>query len=154
MKLAFYKGTSLISRLIRWKTRGEYSHVAVMFDDGRILEAWQGTNSVRWITSLSNGHTEGTKVDIFDIDTLLMEDAALKFAKAQIGKPYGYRTIFKFLTNTSGDNKNAWICSEIALATAIAGGVPLLARVDAYKVSPVALSRSPLLKFNSTITTG
>ena len=153
MKLAFYRGKSIISRLIRWKTRGKYSHVAVMFDNGRILEAWQGTNSVRWINDLSDGHTPGTKVDIYDIDTLLMEDAAFKFAEKQIGKEYGYRTIAKFLTNTSGDNREAWICSEIALAVAIAGGVPLLARVDAYKVSPVSLSWSPLLKFNSSITT-
>lgn len=148
MKLAFYKGKSIISRLIRWKTRGEYSHVAVMFDDGRILEAWQGTNSVRWIKSLSDGHTAGTVVDIYDIDALVMEDAALKFAESQIGKQYGYRTILKFLSNTSGDDKDEWICSEIALAIAIAGGVPLLARVDAYKISPAMLSWSPLLKFS------
>jgi len=149
MKLAFYKGTSLVSRLIRWKTRGKYSHVAVIFNNGKILEAWQGTNSVRWISSLSDGHTPGTKVDIFDIDTLLMEGAAEKFAKSQVGKEYGYRTILKFLSNTSGDNKDEWICSEIALAIAIAGGVPLLARVDAYKISPAMLSWSPLLTFNS-----
>jgi uncharacterized protein YycO len=153
MKLAFYKGKSITSRLIRWKTRGEYSHVAVIFDDGRVLEAWQGTNSVRWIKSLSDGHTPGTEVVIFDIDAPVNEEAALKFAESQIDKPYGYRTILKFLTNTSGDNKDAWICSEIALAICIAGGAPLLARVDAYKISPVTLSWSPLLKFNSTVVT-
>jgi len=153
MKLAFYQGKSIISRLIRWKTRGKYSHVAVIFDDGRILEAWQGTNSVRWINSLSDGHSPGTKVDIYDIDAPLNKARAKAFAQKQMDKPYGYRAILKFISNTSGDNENAWICSEIALATAVAGGCQLLARVDAYKVSPVMLSWSPLLKFNSTMET-
>ena len=124
-----------------------------MFDNGKILEAWQGTDSVRWITDLSDGHTPGTRVDIFDIEAPLDEAAAFKFAESQIGKEYGYRTIAKFLTYTSGDDPDEWVCSEIALAIARAGGVPLLARVDAYKVSPVTLSWSPLLEFNSTIIT-
>jgi uncharacterized protein YycO len=92
-------------------------------------------------------------VDVFDIDSPLNMVKARDFAESQIGKPYGYRAILKFLTNTSGDNKEAWICSEIALAAARAGGVNLLARVDAYKVSPVMLSWSPLLKYSHTETT-
>mgnify|MGYP003388997292 CR=1 FL=1 len=153
MQLAFYKGKSIISKLIRWKTRGVYSHVAVVFSKYDVLEAWQGTNSVRWIKSLSAGHTSGTPVDIFDLDAEVDIKAALAFAQAQIGKKYGYRTILKFLTGTSDDSQNDWICSEIALAIVRAGDVNLLARVDAYKVSPVALSWSPLLKFNKQVVT-
>ena len=142
-----------MSRMIRWGTRGPYSHVSVMFADGKILEAWSGTNSVRWMTSLSDGHTEGTKVDIFNIDAPVNESGSQGFAQSQVGKPYGYRTVLKFLTNTPGDKKDEWICSEIALATVLAGGCALLARVDAYKVSPVTLSWSPILKLDRTLVT-
>jgi uncharacterized protein YycO len=151
MKLAFYRGKSIVSKLIRWKTRGVYSHVAVMFDNGKILEAWQGTDSVRWIDSLANGHRAGTLIDIYTVDAPIDEERAFRFAESQIGKEYGYRTIAKFLTNTSGDDPDEWICSEIALAVAAAGGVPLLARVEAYKVSPVTLSWSPFLKLTGQV---
>jgi len=153
MRLAFYKGKSLVSRLIRWKTRGKYSHVAIMFDDGRILEAWHAPSSVRWIKSLCDGHTAETPVDIFTITPDLDEVAAIEFAQRQVGKEYGFLKILKFLTNTSGDNPDTRICSEIALAVARAGGVDLLARVGAYKVSPSMLSWSPHLAYDKTVKT-
>jgi len=153
MQLAFYRGTSLLSRFIRWKSRGKYSHAAILFSNGECLEAWHATNSVRWITNLGDGHTNGTQVDIFDLPESLNEAAAKDFAQQQIGKKYGLKEVLMFLTNTSGDNPNNWFCSEIALAIARAGGINLLARVDAYKVSPSMLSWSPYLVFNETLKT-
>ena len=153
MKLAFYKGNSLVSHLIRWKTRGPYSHVAVMFDNGGILEAWQGSDSVRWIDSLSDGHTPGTAVDVYSVNVGYDELDAYLFARSKVGQPYGYRTVLKFLTYTSGDDPASWICSEIALEVVRKAGVDLLSRVDAYKVSPVMLSWSPLLTLEKTVVT-
>ncbi|MEW4983088.1 MAG: hypothetical protein AB1Y26_07635 [Cycloclasticus sp.] len=153
MRLAFYKGKSLSSRLIRRKTRGKYSHVGIIFSDGRILEAWFSTNSVRWIDNLSDGHTEGTEVDIFEINGQVDEAAGLKFALKQVGMPYGHMKIIRFMTYTNRGNPFNWICSEIALALVRTAGVSLLARVEAYKVSPSMLSWSPYLIFSETITT-
>lgn len=153
MKIALYQGKSIISKLIKWKTRGVYSHASIIFSDGKVLEAWQGSNSVRYINNISDGHSEGTPVDIFKIDCDVDEESARKYADSLIGKKYGFWTIVQFLIGTSGDDKNKWICSELALDVVRKGGVGLLARVDAYKVSPVCLSWSPLLKLaRSTMT--
>lgn len=153
MKVAFYKGKSLTSKLIKWKTRGPYSHASIIFGNGDILEAWESTNSVRYIKNLSDGHTPGTEVDIFDITLPVDETAARAFADAQLGKKYEYRLIAKFITNTNGNNPDKWVCSEISLELVAHGGVSLLERVPAYKVSPVTLSWSPLLKFDKTVIT-
>src|SRR5579871_2617400 len=41
MRIALYQGKSLISLLIRWQTRSQYSHAAFLLDDGSVIEAWQ-----------------------------------------------------------------------------------------------------------------
>jgi hypothetical protein len=47
-----FRGKGVISTLIRWQTRGEYSHAALLMPDGMIVESWQGAG-VR-VTSLSD----------------------------------------------------------------------------------------------------
>jgi len=152
MKFAFYKGTSIISKAIRWYTRGQYSHVAVILDDGRIIEAWHNPASIRIINSLSEGHTKGTVVDIFEVK-LEDEAAAINYALSCIGIKYDFLGIFGFISHKDLDNRGKMFCSEFAMNICLKGKTKVLRRVPSYKVSPSYLSTSPLFKYVRTIKT-
>ena len=40
--IALYKGTSALSRIIRWRTWSDYTHAAWVFQDGSVIEEWKG----------------------------------------------------------------------------------------------------------------
>lgn len=162
MRIALYQGKSFISRLIRWQTRSKYSHAAFLLDDGSVIEAWQP--QVRWViptkgplSALSRQHTPGTVVDIFEFITPLSpaENSCLEFlARRDIGTPYDYRSIFRFLTRERGDGSaRRLFCSEQVFSRCQQIGRDLLERTEAWRVPPDWISRSPLLKLSSTITT-
>lgn len=140
--IALYRGVSPASRVIEWVTRGPYSHAAWVCRNGRVIEA--RFSGVRSVESIDAEHTDGTPVELYEIpgcDAV----AAERFLEQQIGKLYDYRTMFGFFTRTHDDNPWAWICSELVFAAIRAGGVDLLKRVEAWKVSPTMLSYSPVI---------
>lgn len=148
MRIAAYKGKSLISKAIRWQTRGKYSHVAVMLDDGRIIEAWHNPAKVRVITSLSEGHTPGTKVDIFEVETTPDQEVRIaEFLLDQVGKKYDFGGVLRFLSRRNKNNPQMWFCSKLAFSCFLYGGIELLKRIEPYQVAPVTMVRSPLLSF-------
>lgn len=171
IQIAAYRGTSLISRLIRWQTRSVYSHIALLFtadrivhlpgrDEtikaGNIIEAWKG--GVRLSQSLSSSHTPGTVVDLFGFKKPLTNaeaDVAAQFACAQLGKPYDYMAIVRFLTREPEHrwNKSKWFCSELGIETFFTAGRNLLDRCAAWEIPPRDPPRSPLLEFEGSIVT-
>ena len=64
IKIIAYKGRSLTSKAIKLLTRSEYSHVAFMFDDGSVVEAWDN-HGLRKVSSISEQHSPNTEVDVF-----------------------------------------------------------------------------------------
>lgn len=148
MQIALYQGTSWISKAIRWQTRGQYSHAAIMFDDGSIIEAWHNPGYVREQYSLSDGHTPGIVVDIYKVETTREQDATIRvFLLEQIGKKYDYRAIARFISRSKRDNPDRWFCSELVFEAFRRAGVHLLERVESHKVHPAMLGYSPLLKY-------
>lgn len=145
MKLAFYRGRSFISRLIRWVTWGKYSHVAVILDDGRILEAWHEPNGVRWIEHLGEGHQPGTLVDVFTVPPLRVPLASMFAAEQMIGARYDFLGILGFAFRRRLHVRGKWFCSEAAAHICWSGGVSLIRGVPEYKISPSLLASSPLL---------
>lgn len=148
VRLAFYRGLSAASRAIRWQTWSPYSHVAVAFPDGRVVEAWK--TGVRFVDGLSVGHVPGTRVDLFALDpvlTLDQHDRLYAFLSAQAGKPYDWRGVFRFLPRCRIPirERDAWFCSELVFAAFIVAGYPLLHNVHAWQVSPGILAYSPFL---------
>lgn len=149
MQIALYRGTSLISKLIRWQTRGEYSHAAVILLDSTAIEAWHKPGQVRRQQSLSQGHTPGTAVDIFDVELEPRQEFACEdFLRRQLGAPYDFMAIARFLTKRDADSQEKWFCSELVFAAYEFAGVELLQNITANRVHPSMLSYSPLLKFN------
>jgi len=136
-----FRGRGLISALIRWQTRARYAHAAIRLPDGRVLEAWQG-RGVR-IKRLQDW-------DGVDAYTVPGVDAfqwreVIQFAVDQIGKPYDYLAIARFVTRRTMPDNARWFCSELVFESLRQAGVVLLNRVDAWQVSPGMLSTSPLL---------
>jgi hypothetical protein len=150
--IALYKGTSLISKLIRWRTWSAYSHAAWICDNGEVIEAW--TDGVRKRPSIHVGHTPGTEIDLFKMTLTLTQKILLEnFLQKQIGKKYDWRGIGKFISRRDGDNQDRWFCSELIAAACASVGEPLLLRIPVYKIDPGMLSYSPLLQHTGTVTT-
>lgn len=179
MKLALYRGKSLISLAIRWVTRSQYSHAAFVFDaatasaaialvrdgvkfrhlvwisEGSVVEAWQG--GVRSNPSISSLHTLGTWVDLFVFDPPLTTDQEKRLIQAlvgQIGDPYDYKSVLRFITRRPAKEDDAWFCSELCFQDCRDIGAELLRRVEAWAVPPHWLQMSPRVKFEKSIITG
>jgi uncharacterized protein YycO len=142
ISILLFKGKGLISSLVRWQTRSEYAHAAILFPDGvTLVESWPFVGvRIKKITDWSN-------ITVFDIPSAnsLQLDGALKFAISQAGKKYAWLDIMRFITRTKGDQQDSWFCSELVFASFQKAGINLLERIKANAVSPELLSVSPLL---------
>ena len=109
MKIHFYKWTWLISRLIQWRTRSIYSHVAIEIDD-HIYEAHASHGVVRskyW-------HDQFVRRDTIELHAWIDEKhAIIDFLEEQLGKAYDYHLIWSIVLNTQGNDRSKWICSEL-----------------------------------------
>jgi uncharacterized protein YycO len=164
MRIALYQGTSFISRAIRWQTRSIYSHAAFLLDDGSVIEAWQPVvrhvepfPGAKWdLSALSRQHTPGTKVDILEFKQPLTEDensALTCLAKYDIGTPYDYVGIERFVTRYGGGTDGHLFCSEQVFDRCAQIGRRLLERCDGWEVPPRDIARSPLLQISHSLIT-
>jgi uncharacterized protein YycO len=141
-----YYGTSLVSRLIRWRTWSDISHTAAFVGatGDEVIEAWEG--SVRR-QSWKVGHASGTRIEIYRVPcTLDQRREFYNFLSGQIGKPYDYSGILGFMLRAKTESKDSWFCSELVFSAARAAGIDLLSRIEPYQVSPGDLNVSPLLE--------
>ena len=156
IRIAQYKGKSFASKVIKFVTRGQYSHTAIMLADDEIYEAWQGSNSIRVIKSLSDGHSQGTPVDIYELpSTGLQEKMFTEYLTRQVGKKYDFLGLVSFYFNKSKSNReDRWFCSELFVAACNFADIQLLSNVEPWQVSPTMVTRSPLPKFIRAVITG
>ena len=157
-----YQGKSAVSRMIRLRTWSDISHsaIALLPDSFRalcradqldvlahvpIIEAWRGR--VQLAHGIETLHTPGTPVRVYAVEAAgLNEQAAWQFALSQVGAKYDYRGVLGFVSRRDGAQRDhKWFCSEHAFASVLAGGVELLARIPAHRVSPGVLDTSPLM---------
>src|SRR5579871_6249457 len=106
--------------------------------------------------ALSRQHTPGTTVDIFKFITPLTpdENRQLEYlARRDVGTPYDYRGIIRFLTRQRDAHNRKLFCSEQVFARCQQIGRPLLDRTEAWRVPPDWLARSPHLELDQTIVT-
>jgi len=143
IKIAQYKGTSFVSRAIKFVTWGRYSHTAIILADDIIVEAWQGSNSVRIIKSLSNGHKPGTHIDIYSVRMGAEQERVFRqFVLDQVGKKYDFWGIAGFLRRKDLQRGESWFCSELFAAGCEKAGVHLLNNARPSQVSPSMVTRS------------
>lgn len=140
-RLLLFRGHGMISSLIRWQTRSEYSHAALLLYDGAtIIEAWQGAGVRKaQVTNWEN-------IDKFEVISPVNWPLALAFAERQIGKGYDYLQVLRFVSRRGGKLDYKWFCSELVFAAILAGGVRLLRTEEPWRISPGHLALSPLLE--------
>jgi len=156
MRIALYRGTSFISRLIRWQTRSKYSHAAWLADNGDVIEAWQPC--VRLVHSLSEQHTPGTRVDLFGFLNPLIQrekEQIWSLALKDVGTPYDYLSVLRFVSRRA--SRERWesklFCSEMVFGHCAKINRELLLRTDPWRVPPDWIARSPRLKLVETVVT-
>lgn len=155
----FYRGTGLISALIRWQSRGPYAHVAIAFEEPsevaaqpltRIIEAreWRGvieTVLVGAVERLAGGLPGAPR--LARLNCPLDSTAFLAWAKSKVGHSYDYSSVLRFISRrqASRHSSGKWFCSELAFAGAAKFGCELLSRTEPWAVSPSGLWLSPKL---------
>lgn len=148
--ICLHKGTSLISRLIRWHSRGEYSHASIILPDGRHFEAREFRGVLRHASFKLTNKTE--QVDRFVLKVSLNEQELnflTTWLEHQVGKPYDWPMVFGFISHSEVEGHESagkWFCSELVYAALQAIGRPLLATHEAWRIDPATLGLSPLIE--------
>lgn len=152
--IACYKGTSWVSRLIRWRDWSPYSHISWIEPDGTEYEScWP--NGVQRMPKWGMNHTPGTEIDCFDVPLNEVEHAGLiDFLDSHVGKGYDFAAIFGFAARLPVQDKDKLFCSEYIFAAFQSIRISLLARVSAWKVPPAYFPLSPLLRPAGTMVVG
>lgn len=141
MIIGLHKSKGFISSAIRFQTRGPYSHASVIFGD-YLYEAREFKGVIK--THRDDYRTKD-HIDFFRVPLApLQEEKAHLFAEKQLGKPYDYTMVMRFVSRRQESRKSQgkWFCSEYVFAISQAAGKPLFANTDPYEVSPRLLHRS------------
>lgn len=141
----FYKKSGLVSNLIKWFTKGRYSHVALILNDFHTLElSWKSPTSIQ--------HFKYPK-DSYDLYTLAsslsneQQEKILEFIKKNIDTKYDWLYIitrgFNLLFGTKIINSsNRYNCDELIVDAFKYAGIEL---VSDEKLNPDILSQSKYL---------
>ena len=155
IRIAQYKGKSFASKVIKFVTRGQYSHTAIMLADDEIYEAWQGSNSIRVIRSLSDGHSQGTPVDIYELPCTSIQEAVFyAYVLSRVGDKYSWKGLVSFYFNQSKKPFFEELFCSMYLAEACERAeIKLVQNAKPWQVSPTMVTRSPLPRYIETIIT-
>ncbi len=125
MKIAFYKGThaglpGVFNRLVRWWTRGPYSHCEAVFDCQNAQGAWLCASSSKMDGGVRFKFIDldgSSNWDILDVPSA--DEAACKaWFVEHVGLKYDVRGLFGFVWRRAEDDRSKFFCSE-ALAASI-----------------------------------
>lgn len=149
--ICLHRGTSLVSRLIRWQQRSEYSHASILFPSGLHYESREGKGVLCHDKFTLTNKTE--TVDRFVFTEPLTDDeivAGLDFLAAQVGKKYDWPMVFGFVSRSPHEGPSSegrYFCSELVAHWTMAMGPKrmLLHRIDPWAMSPGHIGYSPLI---------
>ncbi len=115
---AFFKGKSLLSKLIKFWTRSEYSHVAFLLDDDTLIECWgNSVFNVKWqiVSPPFKNHIKGTPIEIWSLNVSKQEYEFIKNFMLCLGLssfPYDYTGVLSFVLKVEKHNRCGFFCSE------------------------------------------
>ena len=179
--LAYFKGKSFVSRLIKWRTWGKYSHVAwinerdFLYVDlqgdsrhipaGTIYESWHRKSKGAKRSGVRKGtagdlHKPGTVVDLYAIEIddahyreliLLLEGWA-----ANPDAKYDFRGVISgfSLRKAKAHSNSRLFCSKYLMRCLIAIRIRFLINIDTWQTSPEDMSHSPIQRFVGSWKTG
>ena len=112
MFVAFYKGEgNFFDKLIRWKTRSQYSHCELVFSDGVFFSADPRDKGVRY----KNIALDPTKWDFKEVhlDTFA-ENVVRRYCDSKVGRKYDWLGIvFCHVLKLGVEDAGRFFCSEI-----------------------------------------
>ena len=159
MKVGLLQGVSTVSKLIRFQTRSVYSHACLLLEDtGEVIEAWHKPlfrGGVYRSHSLSQLHTLGTAVDVFDVTAHWDRTKSMQWLCELLDSnpEYDFRSVFRFLSRTEGKDDSKWFCSELVAEFFRQGGLELV-KAHSHDISPRDLYLSPYLVYRDTAIVG
>ncbi len=181
-----YHGKSLLSWKIRRETNSPISHVSIMqlpdevfspadgvrinvlygvLDRCPVWEAWGVLNpfsrepsGVLRRTGINEGHTPGTKIELFRIECPghIPEEEIFRDLDEIVaaGTKYDYVGLLRYRFRIDRDNPDKMICSKLVHHVLSRRGIQLIRRREPHKTAPGDLYISPLLKQLWTVRTG
>ena len=178
--IAYFKGKSFISRLIKWRTWGKYSHVAWIVDRefsfmhkgrhyvieaGTIYESWHKKSKGAKRRGVRKGiagdlHKPGTEIDL---EAIPLSDAEYQelilFFERKAADPkakYGFRGVLSGFTlrKDKAHGKYSVFCSQLLMQGFAFIKFVLLRNIEPYQTSPVDMSHSPIARHVGTWLTG
>lgn len=116
---AAFKGTSLISKIIKFWTRSEFSHIAVI-SDKKLIEAWNHKAGFKnyWAYSDFSNHNTGAEYEIWMLPVSTDEEIFCmneykRFAEQN--RCYDWKSIYGFVLKLKKDMQKCAMCSEGAI---------------------------------------
>ena len=145
-RIALFRGTGVVSWLIKTQTRSEYSHAALVLPNtlDHVIESREFAGvQVRKLTE-----HELRSVDFYAVPDMSDEqyDKVMEAARAELGAKYDYWSVARFLSKKPARQNNRWFCSEFVHKLLADAGHRLLNRVPSAEVPPAWLSYSPKTK--------
>jgi uncharacterized protein YycO len=128
--------TDIASKLIRWNTRCEYSHVGFYDSSKDAYFSAQLKGGVQWRTKAGiTSHIEySTSHCYLSVDGI---ERALTQALKQEGKRYDWTAILGLATNRNWREDDSWFCSELVAYSFEQAGIPLLnPNVYVWRITP------------------
>jgi hypothetical protein len=152
--LVFCHSKGIVSRAIRlaerlrWRGGSEYNHVAILdrYADGEWSVIQAEARGVTQGAKLSTVAPGGRYVVVSALP-VADDESALNFARAQVGRRYGFLTIASIVTTVLLPKfvnvmlPDTWICSALA-AEALRCGGWVHNWPDVYQVSPAQLAEA------------
>ncbi len=154
LMIGFTKSDSAMGRLIRWQTRSPWSHALLVYGpDGRsdqwqVIEAVAGKGVIQRPFDIRGEDHQVTLFRVCHPRAAEHEDRVIAFAQRQVGKPYDWTMVIRFVTRKqeARESSGKWFCSEMAYAALWYNGLSLLRDTKPWEVSPGLLARSPALE--------
>lgn len=151
--VCLHRGKGVISRLIRWQQRGDWSHASLCFSGRGVIESreFKGVRALPQIEA-----APGEVIELYAVEGLTreQEEKVFAFAQEQLGKKYDWPMVFGFVSRSPVEGHQSggkWFCSELVYAALRAAGVELLGNTEPWEVSPPLLHRAPALVHHSLI---
>jgi hypothetical protein len=117
IQFIFFEGKSLLSQLVKFFTRSNFSHVAYLHPDGYLIEAWPENSrnllGAKWRISSFDDHTKGTRYKIVskETDKSIRVKELFEFVSFQ-RVPYDYLGLISFVIPFRLSINGHWFCSE------------------------------------------
>lgn len=142
--LLFTASANPLSKIIRFLTRSEYSHVEMFVTPmTTISSTFKDGVRVVPLTAVLQG------VSKYCIATIDAPESAIDLALSQNGKPYDYMAIFGFFSTRQWQLADSWYCSEL-VAWALERAGKRLFNAGQWKVSPQDLINHSSVKIGES----